>query len=342
MNTTLTYEERIKIETLLSQKIKPYKIADIIGRSVQTIYNEIKRGSVKQIDTNLKEHIVYKADVGQRIKHINLSQRGSDLKVGSCLSYIKRLEYLVKHEKLSPYACLQYIKNHNESFPVSICTSTFYKYVRKGIFLNLTYKDLPYHLGTKKNKNKEYRQSWKNPECKSISKRPDPAKDRTEFGHFEGDTVVSARPDRSCLLTLTDRKSRFEIIRKIPDKSSDTVYDEFRKLDKEIKEKYGSGFFKSITFDNGTEFSQWKKIESLFGIDVFFAHPFCASERGSNENCNRIIRRFIPKGSHISDYSKEDIQKIQDWINNLPRRILDGMTSAMILEGQHTSVNFGT
>ena len=334
MNRTLSYEERVKIEVLLGQKMKPYKIADELGRSRQTIYNEIKRGSVTQLDTNLKEYTVYKADAGQRIKHINLSQRGSDVKVGSCLSYVKRLEYLVKNQKLSPYAALMFVRNHSEDFPVSICTTTFYKYIRNGIFLNLTYKDLPYHR-IRKNKNKENRYSWKNPDCKSITDRPAAADDRSEIGHFEGDLIVSGKDDKSCVLTLTDRMSRHEFIRKIPNKTSGSVYAAFCKLISDLSEKKYDNLFKTITFDNGVEFSGWKDLEELLSCKIYFAHPYCSSERGSNENTNRIIRRFIPKGSHISDYSDVDIQKIEDYINKMPRRILNGRTAESVFRCQY-------
>ena len=334
MNKTLSYEERVKIEVLLGQKMKPYKIADVLGRCRQTIYNEIKRGSITLKDTHLKEYSVYKADVGQRIKHINLSERGSDLKVGSCLSYIKRLEYLVKEKKLSPYSALMFIRNHEEDFPVSICTTTFYKYIRKGVFLDLSYKDLPYRKLYKK-KHTEQRQSWKNLECKSINDRPAAADYRSEFGHFEGDLVVSGKKYKSCVLTLTDRMSRFELIRKIPNKSSDAVYTAFRKLKKELSEMYTVDFFKSITFDNGVEFSGWKSLEKLLKCNIYFAHPYCSSERGSNENGNRLIRRFIPKGSDIDKYSDYDIQMIENYINDMPRRIFNGISPKTSLKIYH-------
>ena len=334
MNKTLSYEERVKIEVLLGQKMKPYKIADVLGRCRQTIYNEIKRGSVTLKDTHLKDYTVYKADVGQRIKNIHLSGRGSDLKVGSCLSYIDRLQYLVKDLKLSPYSALMYIRNHNEFFPVSICTTTFYKYIHSGVFCDLTYKDLPYHRFHKKKKT-EKRISWKNLECKSIVDRPGSADDRSEFGHFEGDLVCSGQSYKSCVLTLTDRMSRFELIRKIPNKTTASVYAAMKKLKKELEEMYSIDFFKSITFDNGVEFSGWKALEKLLGCSIYFAHPYCSSERGSNENCNRIIRRFIPKGCDIGQYSDYDIQRIENYINDMPRRILNGLSSEMFLERQY-------
>ena len=98
MNKHLTYEERIKIETLLEQKIKPYKIARILNRSIQTIYNEIKRGSVTQIDTHLRSYNVYKSDYAQNIHDINMSHCGVDLKVGSDFSFLDLVQKIIKEK----------------------------------------------------------------------------------------------------------------------------------------------------------------------------------------------------------------------------------------------------
>ena len=103
----------------------------------------------------------------------------------------------------------------------------------------------------------------------------------------------------------------------------------------------GSGdfrrLFRSITFDNGPEFQDIDGIEESSvsrkrRTTIFFAHSYCASERGSNERHNGIIRRFIPKGSAIGTYSKAEIREIQDWINNYPRKILKGKTPAQMLQ----------
>lgn len=99
-----------------------------------------------------------------------------------------------------------------------------------------------------------------------------------------------------------------------------------RAIDK-LERKYGKSFyneFKTITFDNGSEFKKYEKLEKSCRrkgkrFNVYYAHPYCSGERGSNENNNRLIRRFIPKGTVITTISDEFIQKIEDWINNLPR-----------------------
>lgn len=103
-----------------------------------------------------------------------------------------------------------------------------------------------------------------------------------------------------------------------------------RKYRKEFKNK-----FKTITFDNGAEFRNWESIEKSYDkrkteprTQVYYAHPYRSGERGSNENNNRLIRRFIPKGTNITEISEEYIQWIEDWINNLLRPMF-GYKSAL-------------
>lgn len=145
------------------------------------------------------------------------------------------------------------------------------------------------------------------------------------------DTVVGGTgTSPACLLVLTERMSRREIIRKIPARTQDAVK---RSLD--CLERGPDSIFKtmkSLTCDNGCEFLNSEAIENSAirrgrRCALFFAHPYTSSERGSNENANRIVRRFIPKGADISAFSKKKIQKIEDWINSLPRKILDDLSA---------------
>ena len=131
---------------------------------------------------------------------------------------------------------------------------------------------------------------------------------------------------------LTERKTRKEIIKKIPSKKQESVVIELDKLEK----KYGKKFkemFKTITTDNGVEFLAHKRMEDsrLFQgklrTKIYYAHPFSSYERGSNENANKLIRRFIPKGMDINKITKKEVQRIEHWMNNYPRRIFDYKTS---------------
>ena len=142
---------------------------------------------------------------------------------------------------------------------------------------------------------------------------------------------------KECLLTITERKTRTEISRKIPDRSAGSVVKALNTLERELGNGDFRRLFRTITFDNGSEFHDIDGIEGSIRnrkkrTTIYFAHPYCSSERGSNERHNGIIRRFIPKGSAIGAYSKAEIRGIQDWMNNYPRKILKGKTPAQKLQ----------
>ena len=131
------------------------------------------------------------------------------------------------------------------------------------------------------------------------------------------------------MLTLTERKTRVEIARKIPDRTAASVKKEIDKIERQIGALRFRELFNSITPDNGVEFSNAEGLENSILCNqprtrLFFAHPYSSYERGTNENHNGIIRRFIPKGSDIGLENKRTIRKIQDWMNNYPRKILEG------------------
>ena len=183
-------------------------------------------------------------------------------------------------------------------------------------------------------KNKEKTHCDKVPAEKSIDFRPQEANDRSVYGHWEGDLVIGQKERGSVLFTLTERKKREEIIMKLPNKEAKNVVKALDILEK----RYGKEFsnkFKTITFDNGPEFRNWESLEKSYDkrkkkprIQVYYAHPYRSGERGSNENNNRLIRRFIPKGTNITGISEEYIQWIEDWINNLLRPMF-GYKSAL-------------
>lgn len=137
------------------------------------------------------------------------------------------------------------------------------------------------------------------------------------------------------LFTLTERLTRREIIVKLPNKKTETIA---KALDK-IEKKYGSKFykiFKTITFDNGTEFMGYKGLEKSCRIkkkrtQVYYAHPYRSCERGTNENNNRMIRRWIPKGIDMTNIKESFIKEIEDWINNYPRAMFDYKSSNIII-----------
>lgn len=184
-----------------------------------------------------------------------------------------------------------------------------------------------------KNKNKEKYHCEKVPAEKSIDFRPEEANKRSEYGHWEGDLVVGKNNQGAALLTFTERLTREEIIIKIKSKKAKNVKEAIDNLERKYKKEFYKKF-KTITFDNGTEFRRWKELEESYDkrrkktrFKIYYAHPYRSGERGSNENGNRLIRRFIPKGSIITNISEEFIQYIENWINNLSRPTFGFKTS---------------
>ena len=133
-----------------------------------------------------------------------------------------------------------------------------------------------------------------------------------------------------CLMTLTDRKIRFEIIAKLEGKTSEEVIKKIKKIKSIIKNNLND-IIKSISTDNGTEFSAWKEIQEILNTTIYFCHPYASFEKGTNEKHNGIIRYFIPKGELIENYSDKDINDIANWMNNYPRKIFGYKTPIEML-----------
>jgi len=154
------------------------------------------------------------------------------------------------------------------------------------------------------------------------------------------DTVYSGKGGSpACLLTLTERTVRVEITRKIPDRTAQSVQAELDAMERQMGSRTFRDLFKSITADNGAEFSDVEALErsvlcTLPRTRLYFAHPYCSSERGTNENHNGIIRRFIPKATDIGKVSKTAVRQTQDWMNTYPRKILNGLTPLVALAHQ--------
>ena len=332
-NKYLTENERYQIEALYKSGHSVQEISSFLNRCRATIYNELKRGKIEQLDhrTWIK-YYTYAADRGQSVANLNASRKGKALKIENDFDFIEYLTHMLLIEKYSPYAILQKIKNDNLKFKTSVCKVTLYSYVRRGLFKGVSIDKLPCPRKPRNNKIIRCKVSLKNSTCNSIDYRDSEILKRNTFGHWEMDTVVSGRRGKTALLVLTERKFRTEEIYKIPSKSQNAVIDCLNSIEKRIGY---SGFrkrYKTITCDNGVEFLDSSSIiHSMYSdqirTDLYFCHPYSSCERGSNENANKLIRRWIPKGSDISNYSEDYIRMVQDWINNYPRQLFNGLSS---------------
>ncbi len=317
----LTLDERGQILALLRENKTNVYIAKVIGVSTKTIQREKKRGMVEGLrTTELIEYREYSPDKAQSIYNEKQRAKQGELKIGKNIELAKYLEEHIKDLKQSPYVALENAKK--AGIEINISLKTIYNYIDKEVFVELRRKDLPY------NKKKRYKSRIKNKRIKkiggkSIESRPVEVNKREELGHWEMDTVVGKRNTKKCLLVLTERKTRKQIIRKIESKTSVSVIKELIK----IKDFYPKTFktrFKSITVDNGSEFMDAEGIEKLGIKDVYYAHSYCSYERGSNENANKLIRRYIPKGTPIEEVTKKEVNAIEKIINTMPRKMFGG------------------
>ena len=180
--------------------------------------------------------------------------------------------------------------------------------------------DLPLRV-KRKNARKRVRERKKK-FGRSIDERDPSVDERQDFGHWECDLVLGSRSKDEVLLTLVERKTRCSLIRKLPNKESASVIAAFRKLKDGMFRGCFSRVFLSITTDNGSEFSSLSELEKLSHTRIYYAHPYCSSDKGTNENHNGLFRRFLPKGKKIQDYPVEHISRVECWANTLPRKIL--------------------
>jgi IS30 family transposase len=157
---------------------------------------------------------------------------------------------------------------------------------------------------------------------KSITERPKEAEERTELGHWEIDLVVGKQGTKSVILTLVDRKSRKSLYVFAENKTQAAVIVALKKAAKRAKSDFDV-VFKTITADNGSEFLDGEAMKKAAKCgEIYYAHPYSSWERGSNENGNRILRRFIPKGTDIGTMTDTELKRIEDWVNSYPRRLL--------------------
>jgi IS30 family transposase len=152
------------------------------------------------------------------------------------------------------------------------------------------------------------------PGKRSISERPPAVDQRSEIGHWEGDTVMG-RDLHHCVLTLVERKTGYAIIHKLRSRSKDQVT---RAATRAIRRHCRN--FKTLTLDNGTEFHDYAKLEARFPVTVYFATPYHSWERGCNENFNGLLRQYLPRGTCMRNVTQAQCNHIADDLNHRPRK----------------------
>jgi transposase, IS30 family len=305
----LTSEERYALSTLRKQGFSQAYIARALGRHRSTIGRELQR--------NTRKDGGYRACTAQERANGRRSRSRRNW-------HFTDQDWSVVNEKLEELWSPEQISGRLRRLGVlRISHETIYRYVwddrSRGGSLHHFLRAAP------KQRRKRYgaydsrgRLAGK----RHISERPTAAENRSCFGHLEGDTVMGS-PDQHCIMTLVDRKAGYVFIGKLPNRSvRATTRCATRIINKTQRRT------KTITFDNGTEFHGYKKIEARTRAKIYFATPHHAWERGTNENTNGLIRQFLPKRKSMKTITQKDCDRIAHQLNNRPRKRLGFLTPA--------------
>lgn len=325
------YNHYMNSRTKTESKLEFMKrLAKRVNTCLSNLYKIINDGMVELLASDYTKRIEFSS---QAAFYARKNYIPNNFKIGKASKFINLV--IERFKKMKGLESIETIINdlklNHKSLIKNMETvnvKTFYNYVNRGL-LPIKPVDLPIAVKRKKRPEKK---EYKRIKGRSIDQRPTYINERTEFGHWEGDTVVGIKDKNdSVIFTLVERKTRYLIAIKVKDKGANSIYRAINKLDK----KYGDRFskvFKSITFDNGVEFSRFKDIEKKKGSSkkrttVYFAHPYSSWERGSNERHNKFLRVFIKKGKPINDYSKEYIEYANKMINVMHKKVLNYKSS---------------
>ncbi|MGI6576669.1 MAG: IS30 family transposase [Eubacteriales bacterium] len=334
----LRLEEREELEAIVTKnnylpkksRLSHREIAERMGVSPATISRELRRGKVILRDCQWREVVSYSALKAQEDYDEKASAKGAHLKIGKNYELAEKIENCIINGKFSPYATIEKLKDDPDYQRTPISKRTLYNYIDRELLLNVTKKDLPRKGKSSKRKYTRVTRRIRDVDAKRIDERPQEANDRSELGHWEMDCVEPGRgKGRACLLVLVERLSRKTLIFKLRSQTQKEVLKRLDQLEKKIGAKRFRKMFKTITVDNGSEFLDWRKLErscisSKARTRIYYCHPYHSWERGTNEQINGHIRRFIPKGCSIAKYSTKAILKIQEWLNDYPRKVLEG------------------
>ena len=313
----LCYDERMIIQLRLKDGRSVNRIAEEIGCSPNTVRNEIRRGTVSLYNGKVQR---YKASAGQAAYEKNRSACGRHFETLEKSLFLHYVDTHVKEDGWSLDACYGRALTSGEFIREQVvCTKTLYNYVDLGL-MEIRNHHLPekLHRNTKTKRVRENKKKL----GRSIEERPEAINSREEFGHWEADLVIGQKSGNDqALLTLAERKTREYWMIPIANREAESVMEAFKELQNLYSEHFKE-IFKSITTDNGSEFSRLSELEQMTGTQVYFTHPYTSCEKGTNERHNGIIRRFIPKGKRIDDFNIDEISNIEVWCNSLPRRIL--------------------
>jgi IS30 family transposase len=308
----LSLAERIIIETLINEKRKKSYIAIRLNRSRSTITREINNW-VRRPEDKYDAHLAHwyaQDDIQSRRLYCKLDQFPL-LK----MAVFRGLLSGCSPELIAGRLRLAYPNDPSMQISYESIYRFIYAHPQGRINMKLI-KRLTQHKARRR-KPRPHKRRVRIVDRISIDQRPKHIENRQESGHWEGDLMIG-RNHGSCIGTLVERKSRYALLVKLPNKKSNTVTSAFASKLKHLPDD----FKKSLTYDNGIEMAKHKTFTKKTGMTVYFAHPYSSWERGTNENTNGLVRRSYPKKTDFNLISQKHLDVLQERLNNRPRKVL--------------------
>jgi transposase, IS30 family len=317
----LSFPERERISRGLAAGENPSRIARALGRPTSTVTRELHRNGGPER---------YRALAAER-RAAGRARRPKPTK----LSLSPRLRDVVEAgliERWSPQQISARLRRDHPDDPrMQISHETIYQalYIQsRGELRRQLTQNLRSRRKVRRPRGSGPARAHKIAEMVPISERPPEVADRAVPGHWEGDLLVG-KAGRSFVATLVERNTRYVMLARLgSDRSSARVVEALKERVRELP----SHLVRSLTWDQGTELAAHKRFRSDTDVDVYFCDPHSPWQRGSNENTNGLLRQYMPKGSDLSLFSQEDLDRIAAQLNGRPRQTLDWMKPAEKME----------
>ena len=302
----LTFADREFLQRMVAQKKSRSEIAALMKRHRSTIYRELSRNSTA---------FGYRPKIAQRLacqRRAACHRRYKLKDMDRCLYVSERLR-----KAWSPDQIAGRLRRDFPQAPQRwVSAPTIYAWIERSARSGRRWLRRSYRWRLKRKK----------PEIVSIRGRPRVINARRRYGDWEGDTVVGIGR-RTGLVTLVERKSGLARIMKVIDRFSVTTIAAIERCLEDLP----SALRRSVTFDNGPEFSEYERLKRTLGLSIYFADPYSAWHRGSNESLNGLIRQYYPKGTNFQRVPQSNIQRVEQELNERPRRRLGYQTPLEVL-----------
>lgn len=320
MCAQMRFEERVRIEELLGEGYLPAEVARALRRDPGSISRELRRNEIGG---------QYSAKMAQALAQRRRSERPLVRKMDR-----PEIREPVIHGLSQQWSPDEICGRQQEQFAKQpqrhVSASTIYRWIEQ---------PGPLKSHWKRQLRRRGRARWvprkpaKRP-GQPLRDRPQIIEKRGRLGDFEGDLVLGS-PGRGGVFTMVCRKSRYLRVAKVRNKNARHVHGKF----KGILSTLPPNKRHSITFDNGTEFARCHLVEKSHGTKLYFAEPGCPHQRGTNENTNGLLRQYFPKGTDFTTVTPQELRRVENLMNNRPRRCLGYRTPAEVFLKQSAISN---